>query len=86
MRNFFLEKSYTKCGGETIPIPFSKKEKLGISLDQLCKYLNVFVVSQVEDYQYILKQSCRPPAFTSCKAFLKNKERSGTSLPASFSA
>ena len=28
MRNIFLEKSYTKCGGETIPRPFSK-----ISLD-----------------------------------------------------
>ena len=25
MRNIFLEKSYTKCGGETIPRPFSKK-------------------------------------------------------------
>ena len=34
MRNIFLEKSYTKCGGETIPKPFSKKSKLSISLDQ----------------------------------------------------
>ena len=25
LRNIFLEKSYTKCGGETIPRPFSKK-------------------------------------------------------------
>ena len=33
MRNIFLEKSYTKCGGETIPRPFSKKSKLSISLD-----------------------------------------------------
>ena len=24
-RNNFLEKSYSKCGGETIPKPFSKK-------------------------------------------------------------
>ena len=24
MRNIFLEKSYTKCGGETIPRPFYK--------------------------------------------------------------
>ena len=30
----FLEKSYTKCGGETIPRPFSKKSKLSMSLDQ----------------------------------------------------
>ena len=34
MRNTFLEKLYTKYGGETIPIPFSKKSKLSISLDQ----------------------------------------------------
>ena len=25
IRNIFLEKSYTKCGGETIPRPLSKK-------------------------------------------------------------
>ena len=34
MRNTFLEKSYTKCGGDTIPRIFSKKSKLSISLDQ----------------------------------------------------
>ena len=33
----FLKKSYTKCGGETIPRPFTKKSKLSISLDQLSK-------------------------------------------------
>ena len=32
MRNIFLEKSYTKCGGETITRPFSKKSKLSICL------------------------------------------------------
>ena len=34
IRIIFLEKSYTKCGGETIPRSFSKKSKLNISLDQ----------------------------------------------------
>ena len=34
MRNIFVEKSYSKCGGETIPRPLSKKSKLSISLDQ----------------------------------------------------
>ena len=34
MRNIFWEKSYTKCGGETIPRLFCKKSKLSISLDQ----------------------------------------------------
>ena len=34
MRNIFLEKSYTKCGGDTISRPFSERLKLNISLDQ----------------------------------------------------
>ena len=34
MKNIFLEKSYTKCDGETSPRPFSEKLKLSISLDQ----------------------------------------------------
>ena len=32
--NIFVQKSYTKCAGEIIPRPLSKKQKLGISLDQ----------------------------------------------------
>ena len=40
MRNIFLEKLYTKCGGETSPRPFSKKSKLSTSLDQLPKVLH----------------------------------------------
>ena len=34
MRNIFFEKSYTKCGGETSPWPFSGRLKLSRSLDQ----------------------------------------------------
>ena len=34
MRNIYLEKSYTKCGGETISSHFSKKPKLSTSPDQ----------------------------------------------------
>ena len=37
MRNIFLERSYSKCGGETSPRPFSKKLKLTIYLDQWSK-------------------------------------------------
>ena len=33
-RKIFVEKSYTKCAGETISRPLSKKSKLSISLDQ----------------------------------------------------
>ena len=28
MKNIFLEKSYKRCGGGTIPRPFSKNSKL----------------------------------------------------------
>ena len=39
IRNIYLEKSYTKCGGETSLRPFSEKSKLNISLDQQSKVL-----------------------------------------------
>ena len=39
--NIFLEESYTKCGGETIPRSFFKKSKLIISLDQYYKTLYI---------------------------------------------
>ena len=34
LRNKFLGKSYTKCGGEASPRLFYKKSKLSISLNQ----------------------------------------------------
>ena len=34
MRKIFVERSYTKCAGETFPRPLSKKSKFSISLDQ----------------------------------------------------
>ena len=40
MRNIFVEKSYTKCAGETIARPLTKIAKLNISLNQYCKVLN----------------------------------------------
>ena len=40
MRNIFVDKSYTKCVGETIPRPLSRKSKFSISLDQEFKVLN----------------------------------------------
>ena len=39
MRNIFIEKSYTKCGGETIPRPFFEKITLSISIYQESKVL-----------------------------------------------
>ena len=38
MINIFVEKSYTKCGRESVPRPFSQKSKLVLSLDQLSKF------------------------------------------------
>ena len=57
LRNIFLEKSYTKCSGETIPRSFFEKSKFSISLDHYSKVL------------YWLKLSCRPFAFTSNEDF-----------------
>ena len=34
-KHIFLKKLYTKCSGDTIPRPFSKKSDLSMSLDQL---------------------------------------------------
>ena len=39
MKNIFLEKSQTKCGGKTSPRPFSEKLKLSVSMDQSSKLL-----------------------------------------------
>ena len=55
-RSIFLAKSHTKCGGEAIPRPLSKKSKLSISLDQYVKVYTVCLYrSQVEDHPKILK-------------------------------
>ena len=86
MRNIFFEKSYTKCGEETISRPFSKKTKLSISLDKYSKavYGSLLLHANLRAVE-IVKPSCRPFAFTLYKLFLQNKKNSETSLPASFS-
>ena len=66
----------------------SKHLKLSISLDQQSKDLcSLFLLyAHAEIYRKILKLSFRPYDFTSYKTFLKNKKRTGTRLPTSFSA
>ena len=84
MRDIFPEKSFTKCGEETSPRPYSEKSKLSISLDQYSKVLyNLFLL-----YAKLraIKICCRALGFTSYKAFLKNKKRYGTNLPGLFYA
>ena len=87
MRTIVLEKSFTKYGREPFPRPFSKKSKLSVSLDQRSKGLYSLFLLYAKWWAIKLKlRSCRPLAFTSYKAFLKINKRSGSSLPASFSA
>ena len=72
---------------ETIPRLFLKSQNWAYFWVNSESFMqSVFIVCHVKDYRNILKLSCRPPAFTSNKAFLKNKKRSGTSLPAIFFA
>ena len=56
MSNNFLEKSYTKCCGETSPRPFCENSKLSTTLDQ--QFVLFYV--QVGAYQNILKIRCWP--------------------------
>ena len=59
---FFLKNHiYTRCGGETIPRPFSKKWT-DLWIEILKFYIFFFIVCQVEDYRNWLKLSCRPLA------------------------
>ena len=43
MRNIFLETSFTKCDGEVIPRPFSKKSNMRRSVDQKYDYNSLFL-------------------------------------------
>ena len=88
MRNIVLERSHASCDREASSRLFHKKSKLSLSLyprsKMLCSLFLLYL--QVEVYQILLKLRCWPLALTLYKAFLKNKMRSGTSLPASFFA
>ena len=66
MRKLFLEKSYTKCGGETIPRFFSKISKLSISLEQQSKVRYCMPSSGLSKYTETKPQTL---AFTSYKPF-----------------
>ena len=68
------------------PDPFPNNKNWAYLWINRLKFYIVFISWQVDDHRNILKQICRPLAFTSYKAFLKNKKRPGTGLSASFSA
>ena len=44
LKNIFVEKSYSKCAGESIPGPLSKKTNLRISLYRQCKMNSLFLL------------------------------------------
>ena len=84
MRNIFLEKLYTQCGGKASPIPLYKKSKSSICPDQQLEF--VFIECSSEDVPKCIITNVL--IFILHKAFLKgkkDKKRSGTSFPDSFS-
>ena len=84
MRNFLLEKSCTKFGEETRPF-LKNQNRTHLWIKGLNSYSLFLLNVQVEDYQNIETE-----VLTTCFYFklsvLKNRKRSGTSLPPSFSA
>ena len=62
--------------GKLFSNPFLKKIKIEHISGSIAESYTQFaiIVQQVEGYLKIQKLSCRPLAFTSCKAFLKQKE------------
>ena len=56
---------------------FSKMKIEQVSGSTVQSFIQFFIAYQVEGHLKILKLSSRPLAFTSYKAFLKNKKRSG---------
>ena len=84
--HIFLEKSYTKCGKETISRPFFKKSKLTIPLDQYWKF-QIFCFNFLPGWglSKVIETKLQTICFTSYKAFFI-KKRFGTSLPTSLSA
>ena len=67
MRNIFLEKSYTKCGGKNNPRLFSENIKINISLDQLSKvFYSLFLLyAELRAIEYTEIKLQTTPAFTS---------------------
>ena len=69
MKNIFVEKSYTKCGGESIPDSFVKNENWAYLWMNSLKFKTFcFYCMPSGDYQNILILSCRPLAFTHWRA------------------
>ena len=56
VRNVFLQKSYTKCGGKAIPRPFYRNSNLSITVDQQSEMLQfAFIVCPSGDLPKYIK-------------------------------
>ena len=83
-RSVFLEKWYTKYGGETIPRLFSKNQNWVCIWVNCLKFYTVCLYCMSSwGLRNILISNCRPLVFASYKALLKTNKRSGPSVPAS---
>ena len=84
MENIFLKKSSANIIEELFQDPLLKNQNWAYLWINSLKF--GFIACQVDEYQKILKLSCRTLTFTSYKAISKNEKRSGTSLSASIFA
>ena len=62
MGNIFLEKSYTKCGGDSSPRKIKIEHISGLIV---LSFIVFFMVCKVECYRNILRLSCKPLPFNS---------------------
>ena len=87
MKNIFLENHAQNLVEKLSPDPFLKNQSWAYLWINILKFY-IFYFSCLSSWglSKMIKISCRPFAFTSYKAFLKNEKRPGTSLPALFSA
>ena len=89
-RNIFIEKLYTKYGGEASPRPFHKNQNWTYLWTNSLKCYKVcfYCMFKSKVYQNIFKLKCRTLVFILYKAFFffKKKKRFGTRLPASLFA
>ena len=81
MSNFFWKIIHKNVVEKLFSDPFLKNRNLSYIWVNSLKFYIIFILCQIEDHRNILKLSYRPFTFTSYKAFLENKKRSGTSLP-----
>ena len=88
MTNIFFRKSYTKCGGETSPGPFSETLKLSISLNQLSRVLySLFLLyAKSRTIEIYWNQAADHLLLPHVRLFYKTKRGLELVYPASFSA